>query len=106
MTLRRRLRTIVLSTALVSGGLVAVPLATSTAAAAAPVIRNDPLAPVAQHALDSLVEFDATGDLEAHGTYNIGPAPARRRRSPIGCRSTPSPSRPRGAPPTSPTRRR
>jgi hypothetical protein len=71
MTLRRRLRTIVFSTALVTGGLAAVPLATGTAAAAkSPVIRNDPLAPIAQRALDSLVEFDATGDQTARGRYD------------------------------------
>src|SRR3954451_16751102 len=71
MTLRRRLRTIVFSTALVTGGLAAVPLATGTAAAKSPVIRNDPLAPIAQRALDSLAEFDATGDQTARGRDDV-----------------------------------
>ena len=70
MTLRRRLRTVVLSSVIVTGGIAAVPLATGTAAAKAPAIRNDLLAPVAQRALGSLVEFDATGDIAARGRYD------------------------------------
>src|SRR6478736_715086 len=67
MTLRRRLRTIVLSTALITGGLAAVPLATGAASAAAPApaMRNDPMAPIAAQALDSLVEYASTGDMES-----------------------------------------
>lgn len=72
MTLRRRLRTIVLSTALITGGLAAVPLATGAASAAAPApaMRNDPMAPIAAQALDSLVEYASTGDMESRKDYN------------------------------------
>jgi cell wall-associated NlpC family hydrolase len=70
MTRRRRLRTIIISAALVTGGLAAAPIATGSAAAqSSPVIRNDPLAPVAEHALDSLVEFGTTGMQGARGSY-------------------------------------
>lgn len=48
-----------------------VPVAMTTVSAAkAPVIRDDPLAPIAQRAVDSLVEFASTGSSEAQRTLD------------------------------------
>ncbi len=56
---------------LVTGGLAAVPVATGTAAAQkSPVIRNDPLAPIAQQALDSLGQLEASGMQPARDSYD------------------------------------
>lgn len=70
MTLRHRIRVIAISSALMTGGIAAVPVAT-TASAASPVIRNDALAGVASDALTNLQRYLATGDLSARAAYDI-----------------------------------
>jgi len=71
MTRRRRLRKLIVSALLVTGGLAAVPVATGTAAAhKSPVIRDDPLAPIAQAALEQLVQFGSTGMQGVRGAYD------------------------------------
>jgi cell wall-associated NlpC family hydrolase len=71
MTRRGRLRKLIVSALLVTGGLAAVPVATGTAAAQkSPVIRDDPLAPIAQNALEQLVQFGNTGMQGVRGAYD------------------------------------
>lgn len=69
MTLRRRLRTIAITSVLVTGGFAAVPMSMGTAAAKSPVILDDPLAPVAQRALNTLVQLDASGTQATWRSY-------------------------------------
>ncbi|MFT3853214.1 MAG: NlpC/P60 family protein [Ilumatobacteraceae bacterium] len=54
---------------LVTGGFAAVPMSVGTAAAKSPVIHDDPLAPVAQRALNTLVQLDASGTQATWRSY-------------------------------------
>jgi cell wall-associated NlpC family hydrolase len=70
MTLRHRIRLVAITSALVVGGVAAVPVATTTVAAARPVIRNDALAGVAADALIDLTAYLANGDGSARIAYD------------------------------------
>ncbi len=69
MTHRHRIRLVAISGALLVGGVAAVPVATSTVAAARPVIRNDAVAAVAADALVDLNAYLGDGDASARFSY-------------------------------------